>query len=52
MGRTTMKGLRDPVKSNFRGKDRAAHILPDTVPLQRTLASLHLAPGACVPCTL
>lgn len=40
-----MKGLRDPVKSNFKGKDKAANVLSETVPIQRTLASLHLAPG-------
>ena len=49
-----MKGLRDPVKSSFKGKDKAAHTLSETVPIQRTLASLHLSPGKascnCVTC--
>jgi hypothetical protein len=49
-GRKALReGLRDPVKSSFRGKGTAAHALSETVPLQRTLASIHLAPGLSPP---
>ena len=44
-----LQTLRDPLKSNFRGKDRGAHIISDSIPLQQTLSALHKDHGVHLP---